>query len=111
MNNQPMKDGKRIMPTGKCWCGCGKETKGLGTYFLQGHDTVAMRRTVLKRFGGVPQFLMAYGEEPGGSGQVASTVDAMAETVGVLKTMAANGEMASRLLRLVEDGPMPRRTR
>lgn len=30
----------RLLPTGFCWCGCGKEI-GLGKFFAQGHDKIA----------------------------------------------------------------------
>ena len=30
----------RLIPTGKCWCGCGKDV-GLGKFFAAGHDKIA----------------------------------------------------------------------
>ena len=35
-----MTDRPRLIPTGFCWCGCGKEV-GLGKFFAQGHDKIA----------------------------------------------------------------------
>lgn len=35
-----MSDKPRLIPTGTCWCGCGKEV-GLGKFFTQGHDKIA----------------------------------------------------------------------
>jgi hypothetical protein len=32
--------GDRPLPTGECWCGCGKETS-IGAFFVQGHDKLA----------------------------------------------------------------------
>lgn len=31
---------ERLIPTGICWCGCGKEI-GLGKFFAQGHDKIS----------------------------------------------------------------------
>ncbi|MGW1154423.1 hypothetical protein [Streptomyces sp. JS01] len=36
----PSNDKPRLLPTGFCWCGCGKEI-GLGKFFAQGHDKIA----------------------------------------------------------------------
>lgn len=36
----PSNDKPRLIPTGSCWCGCGKET-GLGKFFAPGHDKTA----------------------------------------------------------------------
>ena len=55
----------RLIPTGHCWCGCGKET-GIGSFFLSGHDKVAESAVILVEYGGVPQFLQDRGYGPGG---------------------------------------------
>jgi hypothetical protein len=56
---------KRLLPTGVCWCGCGKETR-VGSFFLAGHDKVAESAVILIKFGGVPEFLDHFGYAPGG---------------------------------------------
>lgn len=33
-------ESERLIPTGKCWCGCKREV-GLGKFFAQGHDKTA----------------------------------------------------------------------
>ncbi|MFI6854460.1 hypothetical protein [Streptomyces sp. NPDC050416] len=54
----------RLLPTGNCWCGCGKEV-GLGKFFAQGHDKTAESALIaLKYEGSVPHFLHAHGYGP-----------------------------------------------
>lgn len=53
----------RLIPTGKCWCGCGQDVD-LGSFFAPGHDKRAEARVVMEEFGGVPQFLAAFGRAP-----------------------------------------------
>lgn len=36
----PRSERERLIPTGFCWCGCGREI-GLGKFFAQGHDKIA----------------------------------------------------------------------
>ncbi len=55
----------RPLPTGTCWCGCGEATP-VGSFFAQGHDKRAESAVILTQFGGVPQFLLAFGFGPGG---------------------------------------------
>ncbi len=55
----------RLIPTGYCWCGCGKET-GIGSFFLPGHDKIAESAVILVEYGGVPRFLQDNGYGPGG---------------------------------------------
>ena len=55
----------RLLPTGVCWCGCGKEVP-IGSFFAAGHDKVAESGVILSVFGGVPGFLRAHGFGPGG---------------------------------------------
>ncbi len=50
----------RLIPTGECWCGCGKET-GVGSFFLAGHDKVAESAVVMVEYGGVPEFMERHG--------------------------------------------------
>lgn len=60
----PSNDKPRLIPTGNCWCGCGREV-GLGKFFAQGHDKVAESALIaLKYEGGVPHFLHAHGYGP-----------------------------------------------
>nr|WSX25611.1 hypothetical protein OG690_37975 [Streptomyces tubercidicus] len=54
----------RLIPTGNCWCGCGKEV-GLGKFFAAGHDKAAESALIaLKWNGSVPEFLHAHGYGP-----------------------------------------------
>ncbi len=55
----------RLLPTGECWCGCGREVR-IGSFFAPGHDKVAEAGVILSVFGGVPAFLQAHGFGPGG---------------------------------------------
>lgn len=51
----------RLIPTGKCWCGCGKDV-GLGKFFAAGHDKIAEAALMaLKYEGSVAQLLHAHG--------------------------------------------------
>jgi hypothetical protein len=55
----------RLIPTGTCWCGCGKETS-IGAFFARGHDKIAEAALTAAEFGGsVPQLLHKYGYGPG----------------------------------------------
>ena len=60
-----MSTSKRLLPTGECWCGCGKETSR-GSFFKIGHDKVAESRVIRAEYGGVPEFLADHGYGPGG---------------------------------------------
>lgn len=54
----------RLIPTGNCWCGCGREV-GLGKFFAQGHDKTAESALIaLKYKASVPRFLHAHGYGP-----------------------------------------------
>ncbi|MFE1767304.1 hypothetical protein ACFW81_24180 [Streptomyces angustmyceticus] len=54
----------RLLPTGNCWCGCGKEV-GLGKFFAAGHDKAAESALIALNYGGsVPEFLHAHGYGP-----------------------------------------------
>jgi hypothetical protein len=55
----------RLIPTGNCWCGCGKETS-IGAYFSQGHDKIAEAALMAAEYmGSVPQLLHTHGYGPG----------------------------------------------
>ncbi|WP_328848951.1 hypothetical protein [Micromonospora zamorensis] len=55
----------RLIPTGTCWCGCGKET-GLGSFFAQGHDKIAEAALIAAEYGSqVAQILHKHGYGPG----------------------------------------------
>jgi len=57
----------RLIPTGTCWCGCGKDT-AVGAFFSQGHDKLAEAALVaLEYHGQVAQLLHAHGYGPGRS--------------------------------------------
>lgn len=61
-NEQP-----RLIPTGTCWCGCGKQV-GLGAFFYRGHDKVAEAALLASKYGSsVVQLLHAHGFGPGHS--------------------------------------------
>ncbi|MCZ1013920.1 hypothetical protein [Streptomyces noursei] len=61
MTKEPL---PRLIPTGTCWCGCGKEI-GLGSFFSRGHDKVAEAALVAVKYGGsIPQMLHANGFGP-----------------------------------------------
>lgn len=62
---------KRLLPTGSCWCGC-KTQVDVGSFFAPGHDKKAEARLIMEVFGGVPQFLEAFGYGPGGNENAAS---------------------------------------
>ncbi|WP_372344768.1 hypothetical protein [Streptomyces sp. KL116D] len=54
----------RLIPTGKCFCGCGAEV-GLGSFFARGHDKVAESALIAVEYGGsVAQMLHAKGFGP-----------------------------------------------
>ncbi|MFJ8677204.1 hypothetical protein [Streptomyces sp. NPDC093589] len=66
----------RLIPTGNCWCGCGKEV-GLGKFFAAGHDKTAESALIALKYGGsVPHFLHAHGYGP----QHSVTADAVDNT-------------------------------
>lgn len=57
----------RLIPTGTCWCGCGKQV-GIGSFFAPGHDKVAEGALLAARYGGsVAQLLHGHGYGPGHS--------------------------------------------
>ena len=56
---------QRLLPTGKCWCGCGAVT-AIGSFFLAGHDKAAESAVISVEYGGVPEFLIGHGYGPGG---------------------------------------------
>lgn len=54
----------RLIPTGFCWCGCGKEI-GLGKFFTSGHDKVAEAALMAVRYeASVPRLLTEHGFGP-----------------------------------------------
>lgn len=51
----------RLLPTGRCWCGCGTDTPN-GSFFTRGHDKVAEAAFLALRYqGSVAQLLQAHG--------------------------------------------------
>ena len=56
---------KRLLPTGECRCGCGAETVVV-SFFLPGHDKAAESAVISVESGGVPRFLIQYGDGPEG---------------------------------------------
>jgi len=70
----------RLIPTGTCWCGCGRDV-GIGSFFAQGHDKVAEGALLAAKYGGqVAQLLHAHGYGPG------SSVTAAAVAAGAWET-------------------------
>lgn len=54
----------RLIPTGNCWCGCGREV-GLGKFFASGHDKISEAALVAIAYeGSIPHFLHAHGYGP-----------------------------------------------
>ncbi len=53
----------RLMPTGKCWCGCGAETP-VGSFFAPGHDKRAEAALIKKKYGSVAEFVAWHGYGP-----------------------------------------------
>ncbi|MFJ8691289.1 hypothetical protein [Micromonospora wenchangensis] len=54
----------RLIPTGTCWCGCGKQTS-IGSFFARGHDKIAEAALTAAEFhGSVPQLLHHHGYGP-----------------------------------------------
>jgi len=62
---KPKKMSERILPTGKCFCGCGADVPR-GSFFLSGHDRIAETAVVLVEYGSVVEFLAAHGYVPNG---------------------------------------------
>jgi hypothetical protein len=63
-------DSERLIPTGFCWCGCGKEV-GLGKFFASGHDKTAEAAYMAVHYGGsVARLLAEEGYGPGGKATV-----------------------------------------
>lgn len=60
----PSNETPRLIPTGNCWCGCGREV-GLGKFFAPGHDKTAEAALIALNWqGSVPHFLHAHGYGP-----------------------------------------------
>ncbi len=57
--------GKRVFPTGECWCGCGAETS-TRSFFAPGHDKRAESAVIKREYGDVARFLDAHGYGPKG---------------------------------------------
>lgn len=54
----------RLIPTGTCWCGCGKDA-GIGSFFARGHDKTAEAALLSLDYGSsVAQLLHAHGYGP-----------------------------------------------
>ena len=56
---------QRLLPTGKCWCGCQGESK-IGSFFLPGHDRAAESFVIKVEYGSVADFLVQHGYGPDG---------------------------------------------
>jgi len=70
------------MPIGKCWCGCGGDTKP-GRFFIITHDRKAESRVLTQEYGSIADFLEAHGYQPGGKKDPsASTTSGIANPKG-----------------------------
>lgn len=59
-------EGERLIPTGYCWCGCGREIS-LGKFFAHGHDKAAEAAYMAVHYeGSVARLLADAGFGPGG---------------------------------------------
>ena len=58
-----MKMTERLLPTGKCWCGCGADVP-IGSFFLSGHDRRAESAVIAMKYGSVVEFLAKHGYAP-----------------------------------------------
>jgi len=56
--------GGRLLPTGKCFCGCGLDA-AVGKFFLSSHDRKAEAAVIALVYGSVAAFLVAHGYGPG----------------------------------------------
>lgn len=61
-----MVSSERPKPTGECWCGCGKVTVKMNSFFKPGHDRTAESAVISVVYGGIPEFLECLGFGPGG---------------------------------------------
>lgn len=52
-----------IEPTGKCFCGCGADTRA-GAFFVPSHDRRAESRVIRERYGSIAGFVVAHGFGP-----------------------------------------------
>lgn len=95
---------KRLLPTGKCWCGCGTDTD-LGSFFAPGHDKRAEARLIMEVFGGVPQFLHAFGYAPG---SLHSSTSAWIENARRLAALNRSGHARTKLILEYTDLASPR---
>jgi hypothetical protein len=77
----------RLIPTGECWCGCGKEVP-VGAFFSPGHDKTAESRVIREVFGDVATFVAAFGYAPDGS----RPVDARYADKALIAVMTSVGE-------------------
>ena len=56
---------ERLIPDGKCWCGCGQDAN-LGRFFILSHDRWAESAIIKIHYGSIAAFLKAQGYGPGG---------------------------------------------
>ncbi|MFB7359652.1 hypothetical protein [Streptomyces gardneri] len=66
---------ERLIPNGKCWCGCGKDAN-IGKFFAQGHDKVAEAALMAVQYeASVPRLLAEHGYGPDNSVRDAAIAD------------------------------------
>lgn len=54
-----------LLPTGECWCGCGRTPTLRGKFFLPGHDRVVLFEVLAAEYGDTAEFLVRHGYGPG----------------------------------------------
>ena len=54
---------KLIRPSGVCWCNCGLAPR-VGAFFMSGHDKRIQGQIIKEVFGGVAEFVAAFGYAP-----------------------------------------------
>jgi hypothetical protein len=64
----------RVVPTGKCFCGCGEPTEAT-SYFVSGHDRRAEAKVVKEVYGSLVEFVVAHGYGPEGRDPAAAIRD------------------------------------
>ena len=71
----------RLIPTGKCWCGCGEDVP-VGSFFRSGHDRKAESAVIAMEYGSVVEFLAEHGYTPPSGKNVYATYKAFCKKKG-----------------------------
>ena len=65
-----MSERERLLPTGMCWCGCGEQTKRLGSFFIQSHDRKAEAAVIRVEYGDPAHVVVESSYDPGGKNAI-----------------------------------------